>query len=73
MPEAVPARGRVRSFESMWTRKYGFPFPLTMIKMLLPEGGNKSLFLQVFDQCITVISGGAQGPEPNPPNFAIYA
>ena len=24
MPEAVPANGRVRSFESMWTRKYGF-------------------------------------------------
>ena len=25
IPEAVPASGRVRSFESMWTRKYGFP------------------------------------------------
>ena len=28
MPEAVPASGRVRNFESMWTRKYGFPRPL---------------------------------------------
>ena len=26
MPEAMPASGRVRNFESMWTRKYDFPF-----------------------------------------------
>ena len=28
-PEAVHASGRVRNFESMWTRKYGFPVRTT--------------------------------------------
>ena len=32
MPEAVPASGRVRSFQNMWTHKYGFPIPdLTLV------------------------------------------
>ena len=31
MPEAMLASGRVRSFESMWTRKHGFPFPVSVV------------------------------------------